>query len=63
MNKRIVDFIKGLNEKDLKYMYERYSDFAFTFYINNDLDKCERAINITNLIEETLRDKGIWNKK
>ena len=63
MNKRIVDFIKGLNEKDLKYLYERYSDMAFTFHIDCDEVKYNRTMNIINLIEKTLRDKGIWVEK
>lgn len=60
MNKRLENFIKGLNEKDLKYLYDRYCDMAFAFYIDSKMDKYERAMNIINLIDETLRERGIW---
>ena len=63
MNKRIVDFIKGLSIKDLLYMYERYCDMAFTFYVDCDKEKFDRTMNIINLIDVTLREKGIWTKK
>ena len=43
MNKRIVDFIKGLSIKDLLYMYERYCDMAFTFYVDCDMGKFART--------------------
>lgn len=31
MYQQIVDYINGLNEKELKNLYERYYDMAFTF--------------------------------
>lgn len=60
MNKRLENFIQGLNEKDLKYLYGRYCDMAFAFYIDSKMDKYERAMNMINLIDETLRERGIW---
>lgn len=63
MNKELVNFIQGLNEKDLKYLYERYCDMAFAFYIDSKMDKYERAMNIINLIDETLRERGIWKSE
>lgn len=60
MNKRLENFIKGLSIKDLLYMYERYCDMAFAFCIDSKIDKYERAMNIINLIDETLRERGIW---
>lgn len=62
MNKRIVDFIKGLSIKDLLHMYERYCDMAFTFYVDCDMGKFDRTMDIINLIDERLREKGIWTK-
>ena len=63
MNERMINFIKGLNEKDLKYLYDRYCDMAFTFYIDCDEVKYKRTMKAVKLIEETLRDKGIWVEK
>ena len=63
MNERMINFIKGLSNKDLKYLYDSYCDMAFTFYIDSEEEKYHRTINIINLIDETLRDKGIWVKK
>lgn len=63
MNKRLENFIKGLGIKDLLYMYERYCDMAFTFYVDCDKEKFDRTMNIINMIDETLREKGIWAKK
>lgn len=62
MNKRIVDFIKGLSIKDLLYMYERYYDMAFTFYINSDMEKYNKTMNVVQLIDNALREKGYWKK-
>lgn len=62
MNKRIVDFIKGLSIKDLFYLYETYCVMAFAFYIDSKMDKYERVMNIINLIDNTLREKGYWKK-
>lgn len=63
MNKRLENFIKGLSVKDLLYMYERYCDMAFTFYVDCDKEKFDRTMNIIILIDEILREKGIWSKK
>lgn len=63
MNKRLVNFIKGLSIKDLLYMYERYCDMAFTFYIDCEEEKFNRTVDIIILIDELLREKGIWSKK
>lgn len=63
MNKRLVNFIKGLSIKDLLYMYERYCDMAFTFYIDCEEEKFNRTVDIIILIDELLREKGIWVKK
>lgn len=63
MNKRLVNFIQGLSIKDLLYLYERYCDMAFTFYVDCDEEKYIKTMNIINLIDDTLREKGIWAKK
>lgn len=63
MNKRLVNFIQGLSIKDLLYLYERYCDMVFTFYVDCDKEKFDRTMNIINLIDETLRDRDVWIKK
>jgi hypothetical protein len=63
MNKRLENFIQGLSIKDLLYMYETYCDMAFTFYIDCEEEKYTRTMIIINLIDERLREKGIWVKK
>ena len=63
MNKRLVNFIQGLSIKDLLYLYERYCDMAFTFFVDCDKEKFDRTMNIINLIDETLRERDVWNKK
>ena len=63
MNKRLVNFIQGLSIKDLLYFYERYCDMAFNFYVGCDEEKFNRTMDIIKLIDEILRDKGIWVKK
>lgn len=63
MNKRLENFIQGLSIKDLLCLYESYCDMAFTFYVDCDLEKFDRTMDIINLIDETLREKGIWVKK
>lgn len=63
MNKRLVNFIKGLSIKDLLYIYEKYYDMAFTFYINSDREKYNKTMNVVNLIDNALREKGYWKKK
>lgn len=63
MYQQIVDYINGLNQKELKKLYEKYYDMAFTFYINSDKEKYNKTMIIINLIDNTLREKGIWAKK
>ena len=63
MYQAIVDYINGLNQKELKKLYEKYCDMAFAFYIDSKMDKYERAMNIINLIDETLRERGIWKSE
>ena len=63
MYQKIIEFINGLDEKELKTLYEKYYDMAFTFYINSDKEKYNKTMNIVNLIDDTLRSKGYWNKK
>lgn len=63
MYQQIVDYINGLNQKELKKLYEKYYDMAFTFYINSDKEKYNKTMIIINLIDNTLREKGYWKKK
>lgn len=63
MYQAIIDYINGLDEKELKNLYEKYYDMAFTFYINSDKEKYNKTMNVVNLIDNTLRKKGYWNKK
>ena len=63
MYQKIVEFINSLEEKELKVLYEKYYDMAFTFYINSDKEKYNKTMNVVNLIDDTLRSKGYWNKK
>ena len=63
MNKRLENFIQGLNEKDLKYLYNRYCNMAFNSFIDCDKGKYAKIMEINNLIDETLRERGIWVKK
>ena len=63
MYKRVVDFVNSLEEKELKELYDTYCQVAFNFYIDCEMDKYERTVNIVNLIDKALRDKGIWNNK
>lgn len=62
MYQQIVDYINGLNQKELKKLYEKYYDMAFTFYINSDKDKYNKTMIIINLIDNALREKGYWKK-
>ena len=63
MYQKIVEFVNSLEEKELKNLYEKYYDMAFTFYINSDKEKYNKTMNVVNLIDDTLRSKGYWNKK
>ena len=62
MYQTIVDYINGLDEKELKNLYERYYDMAFTFYIDDDKEKYYNTMNVINLIDNALREKGYWKK-
>lgn len=62
MYQQIVDYINGLNQKELKKLYEKYYDMAFTFYIDSDREKYNRTMIVVNLIDNTLREKGYWKK-
>lgn len=63
MYQAIIEYLNGLDEKQLKNLYEKYYDMAFTFYINSDKEKYNKTMNVVNLIDDTLRSKGYWNKK
>ncbi len=63
MYQTIIDYLNGLDEKELKNLYERYYDMAFTFYIDDDKEKNYITMNVLNLIDNTLREKGYWKKK
>lgn len=62
MYQQIVDYINGLNHKELKKLYEKYYDMAFTFYIDSDKEKYNKTMIIINLIDNALREKGYWKK-
>lgn len=62
MYQQIVDYINGLNQKELKKLYEKYYDMAFTFYIDSDKEKYNKTMIIINLIDNVLREKGYWKK-
>ena len=62
MYQAIVDYINGLNQKELKKLYEKYYDMTFTFYIDSDREKYNRTMIVVNLIDNTLREKGYWKK-
>ena len=62
MYQQIVEYINSLNQKELKKLYEKYYDMAFTFYIDSDREKYNRTMIVVNLIDNTLREKGYWKK-
>lgn len=62
MYQQIVDYINGLDEKELKNLYNKYCNMIFNFYVECEKEKYIMAMNIANLIEETLREKGYWKK-
>lgn len=62
MYQAIVDYINGLNQKELKKLYKKYYDMAFMFYINSDKEKYNKTMNVINLIDNALREKGYWKK-
>lgn len=59
---KMINYINGLNEKELKKLYERYYDMAFTFYIDEDKEKFVNTMYVVQLIDNALREKGYWNK-
>ena len=63
MYQTIIDYLNGLDEKELKKLYERYYDMAFTFHIDSDKEKFANIMYVVQLIDNTLREKGIWVKK
>lgn len=62
MYQAIIEYLNGLNEKELKNLYERYYDMAFTFYIDSDKEKYINTMNVVNLIDNALREKRYWKK-
>lgn len=62
MYQAIIEYLNGLNEKELKNLHERYYDMAFTFYIDSDKKKYINTMNVVNLIDNALREKGYWKK-
>ena len=62
MYQQIADYINSLNEKELKNLYERYYDMAFTFNIDSDEEKFVNTMYVVQLIDNTLREKGYWKK-
>lgn len=62
MYQAIAEYINSLNQKQLKKLYEKYYDMAFTFYINSDREKYNRTMIVINLIDNALREKGYWKK-
>lgn len=62
MYQAIIEYLNGLDEKELKNLYERYYDMAFTFYIDSDKEKYINTMNVVDLIDNTLREKGYWKK-
>ena len=62
MYQTIIDYIKGLNEKELKNLYNKYCNMAFNFYVDCDKEKYDNVMFIINLIDQILREKGYWKK-
>lgn len=62
MYQQIAEYINSLNQKELKNLYKKYYDMAFTFYINSDREKYNKTMNIVYLIDNALREKGYWKK-
>ena len=62
MHQAIVEYINSLDEKELKKLYEKYYDMAFTFYIDSDKEKYYNTMIVVNLIDNALREKGHWKK-
>lgn len=62
MYQTIIEYINGLGEKELKNLYNKYCDLSFTFFINSDKEKYNITMNVVNLIDNALREKGYWKK-
>ena len=62
MYQTIIEHLNGLDEKELKNLYERFYDIAFTFYIDSDKEKFVNTMYVVQLIDNTLRKKGYWKK-
>lgn len=62
MYQTIINYINGLDEKELKNLYDRFYDMAFTTYINSDMEKYYIIMNVQYLIDNALREKGYWKK-
>ena len=62
MYQTIIEYLNGLDEKELKNLYEKYYDMAFTFYIDSDMIKFYKTMDIVDLIDNVLREKGYWKK-
>ena len=62
MYQAIIEYINGLDEKELKILYDKYWDMAFTFHIECDKEKYNKTIDIIDLIDNALREKGYWKK-
>lgn len=62
MYQAIIDYLNSLDEKELKNLYERYYDMAYIFYIDDDKERYNNTMNVVNLIDNALREKGYWKK-
>lgn len=62
MYQTIIEYINSLDQKELKNLYEKYYDMAFTFHIDSDEEKFVNTMYVVQLIDNTLREKGYWKK-
>ena len=62
MYQTIIEYINGLDEKELKNLYGRYCDMAFIYFIDEDKENYYITMNVVNLIDNALREKGYWKK-
>ena len=62
MLQTIIEYLNSLDEKELKNLYNKYCDMAFNFYVDCEKEKFDLVMDIINLIELTLREKGYWKK-
>lgn len=63
MYQKIIEYLSGLDEKELKNLYEKYYDVAFSFYIDSEKENYNKTMNIVNLIDNIIREKGYWKKQ